>query len=127
LDKVAEEQGAKEATGGVVDVEAVRLSPPDPKQAELAEKNKAINNQHGDDTDQKDSVGKPKESGKPVQIGGRGVNAPRDSKPAPDAKQKRAAQPKITTTDKIDNAGNPKEAAPHGIRGVHTSRDTYRT
>jgi hypothetical protein len=105
LDKVADEQKAKDATG-VVEVEAVRLSP---------------------DSNVTDSRGKPKEGGKPVPMGGRGVNAPRDAKPAPSDKEKRAAQPKVTVTDKVDNAGNPKDAAPHGIRGTHTSRDTYRT
>jgi hypothetical protein len=96
LDKVADEQKAKDATGPA-------------------------------DSDVTDSRGKPKEGGKPAPIGGRGVNAPRDAKPAPSDKEKRAAQPKITVTDKHDNAGNPKDPAPHGIRGNHTSRDTYRT
>ena len=105
LDKVADEQKAKDATGGVVEVEAIKLTP---------------------DSNVTDSRGKPKEGGKPVPVGGRGNNAPRDAKPAPDAKQKRAEQPKITVTDKHDNAGNPKDPAPHGIRGNHTSRDTYR-
>lgn len=108
LDKVAEEQRVKEATGA---------APGEPGTAVATVP----------DSNVTDSRGKPKEDGKPVPMGGRGVNAPRDAKPAPDAKQKRAEQPKITVTDKVDNAGNPKDPAPHGIRGTHTSRDTYRT
>jgi hypothetical protein len=103
LDKVADEQKAKDATAPAAPLATV----PDPNIT--------------------DSRGKPKEAGKPAPMGGRGVNAPRDTKPAPTDKEKRAAQPKVTVTDKVDNAGNPKDPAPHGIRGLHTSRDTYRT
>jgi hypothetical protein len=116
LDKVADEQKAAEATGGVVDVEATRLSPaPEASLATVPDSNVT------------DSRGKPKEAGKPAPMGGRGVNAPRDAKPAPSDKEKRAAQPKVTVTDKVDNAGNEKSPGHHiGIRGTHTSRDTYK-
>jgi hypothetical protein len=122
LDKVAAEEQAKAATG-VVDVEAVKLSseptaPEAPAGKPLAKE---------PDSNITDSRGATKEGGKPAPMGGRGVNAPRDAKPAPSEKDKRAAQPKITVTDKHDNAGKLKDPAPHGIRGVHTSRDTYRT
>jgi hypothetical protein len=120
LDKVAEEEKAKQDTE-VVDVEAIKLAPPtappSPAGKPLAKE---------PDPNVTDSRGAPKEKGKPAPMGGRGVNAPRDTKPAPTVAQKRAEQPKVTVTDKVDNAGNPKEPAPHGIRGIHTSRDTYR-
>jgi hypothetical protein len=110
LDKVAAEQKAKDATG------PAPTGPDVPAGASLGKE---------PDSNVKDSRGAAKETKTP--IGGRGVNAPRDAKPAPTDKEKRAAQPKVTVTDKVDNAGNPKDPAPHGIRGLHTSRDTYRT
>jgi hypothetical protein len=121
LDKVAAEEKAKTDTG-VVDVEAVKL--PAKPTAPQAAPGKPLAKEP--DPNLKDSRGVPKEGGKPAPMGGRGVNAPRDTKPAPTVAQKRAAQPKVTVTDKVDNAGNPKDPAPHGIRGTHTSRDTYR-
>ncbi len=116
LDIVAEEDKAKEAT-----------TSNDSKQAELQAKNQATNSHQAADTTKIDSLGKPKEGGKPAPVGGRGVNAPRDSKPAPD---KRTLGPKVTVTDKVDNAGNPKPGAGEthhiGIRGTHTVRDTFK-
>jgi hypothetical protein len=101
-----------------------------PAQASLAKANKAVstNASPSTKTDTVDSVGKPKEAGKPAPMGPRGVNKPRDVVPAP--QMRKADQTKNTVTDKVDSAGNEKVGAEvdhHiGIRGTHTSRDTYK-
>lgn len=126
LDKVSEDQAAKEATTS-------DPAPPAPKantpaQHALATVNQKRNQQSAKESDAIDSVGNPKA---PLQ-GPRGTNAPRDSKPAP---AKKADQTKITVTDQKDSAGNEKpghgvrgHVAEHhvGIRGTHTSRDSYK-
>jgi len=106
--------------GGVVDVEAVKLAPTAPQVAPGASLGK------DPDPDVYDSRGVVKEGGKSAPVGGRGPTAPRDAKPAPTDSARRAAQPVNTVTDYVDNAGNEKGSAQIGIRGTHTSRDTYK-
>jgi hypothetical protein len=120
LDQVAEEQKAAEATSGTPAANT-------PAQERLASANAVTNSHLAADTTAIDSVGKPKDGGQPSPVGPRGTSAPRDSKPAPNDKEKRAAQPKVTVTDQVDSAGNEKNVEHHvGIRGQHSSRDTYK-
>ena len=105
----------------VVDVEAVKLSPTAPQVPAGESLGKEPN------SDVYDSRGVPKEGGKSAPVGGRGPTAPRDAKPAPTDSARRAAQPINTVTDRVDSAGNEKAGAHQiGIRGTHTSRDTYK-
>jgi hypothetical protein len=102
-----------------------------PAQARLAKENAAVSTNASPkaDTSKTDSVGKPKEQGNPAPVGPRGPSRPRDSVPAPPLGGKKADQTKVTATDTKDNAGNDKvgQGTEHhiGIRGTHTSRDTY--
>lgn len=123
LDKVSEDQAAKEAT-----TTAPAPKANTPAQHALATVNQKRNQQAAKESDAIDSIGNPKA---PLQ-GPRGTNAPRDSKPAP---AKKADQTKITVTDQKDSAGEAKpghgvtgHVTEHhvGIRGSHTSRDTYK-
>lgn len=134
LDQDAVEKAAKDATaGGVIDSAGsaspgTEIPPANSYQQDrLAKANAAVNQHLGKDTDTTDTIGKPKEGGKPAPVGPRGTNAPRDAKPAPTDKEKKSAQPKITVTDAIDSAGSAKNVE-HliGIRGQHTNRDTYK-
>lgn len=123
LDAVVAEQETKEAT-----TTAPAPVPNTPGQAALAKVNQKRNQQAAKESDSIDSIGSPKA---PLQ-GPRGTNAPRDAKVAP---QKKADQTKITVTDQRDSAGEEKPGhgvsghpSEHhiGIRGQHTSRDTYK-
>lgn len=135
LDKVAADQNAADKTApspsspGIASAESAQAAgapiATSPAQAALMKANAVKNEQNAPQSDSIDSVGKPKQP----TLGPRGANAPRDSKPAP---QKRADQTKVTTSnsDTTDNAGQPKvgHGTEHhvGIRGTHTSRDTYK-